>query len=377
MTRNGMRIRVPASGRTVGVTFARTTLEALIDQLPEGAIRIELEQGLAEAVTNGATAARETRLDARLSIESLSMVGWMMTGDHSRVAHGAIREGDFRFVETTGRRADSGWECGPPGAFDREPDGVRVLRGAAQAAVFSEVHCAYRMLAPTTDRAAAIAAAIALEIKWRAALPPKPIRPAAVPNPGIRSDQWPMFRRECDLAAYPEGAFLYGMARPTADTALGQGNVEDEKVAENDQGFHVSIYPCEAVLRPLRTFDPALNACRTSGMRWCVGTREAPRFGSDRRVLDGPYDLVAGSVWAAYSNAAPTPSWHVGGQINMPDPGPREAIALTSRDEALKAAMGIAMRYEVTEADADAKAMTIEAETVPVPDIEMNVPLAA
>lgn len=350
--KKGLNIRVPATGRTVNATIPFEMLDDLIGQLPEGPVRRQFEEARDTACTRRGTAGREGRLETPLSIESLSRVGWMLVGEHSRIAHGAIREGDFRHVDKPRHRNGGGWECGITGAFDRDPEGTVILRDAVQVGVFSEKHGVYLLLPPTTDRAAAIASAEALEREWRDALPTK-VQDGVGWGPGPH---------------YPEGAMSWRLPPPTAQGI--DSMHDDEAIYRGEDRRHVSIYQCEAVLRPARRIDRETNRPETFGMRWCIGRRSGTH-----NVLSGPYNLVVGAVWAVYTNAKPTPSWHVNSQVFMQDPSDVQMMGVLDRESALEAARIMAVRHGFIDGTADD--VTAAVAIAPLPQFNQDLPLAA
>lgn len=310
-----LRISVAASGRTASVTFPRDALAEIARGMAPGPMRTQIEQAVARADDYSGRTSDEARLETVLSIESLAQVGWMMTGDHSPLAYGAIRQGDFRRVELG---AGSGWEFGPPGAFDREPNGVPVLKDAVQAGVMSETHHAYRLLDPTVDQESAVDAAERLAAEWRSALPPKRKRPVGLDPDGCTRDalrhrvarqQWDSYYGDADMALLPDGARLSrGRERIWSGAGVLHTLPEDERphrVGTRPDGTSVTIYQFEAVLSPDVRVDPERGRGRTFGMAWAFGRRDHdPRFEPARghKPFDGPYHCVLGRVWTAVHN---------------------------------------------------------------------------
>lgn len=368
------RVKLAAAGRNVVATFPIERLRAILPSLPEGDERKLLEEALAKADERQVAQKREERKSRLLSIESVIPFGWMLTGDASTLAYGAIREGDFR------HEADGSWTFGPPGAFDREDDGVEVLRDAAQGGVMSEEHGVFRLEAPTRDRHEAIDAAIRLEADWRASLPARLAKPRMLLDggcfrlggKGMHRTEWYGYMREEDLADLPEGARIAsprGFYRPGFNW-----HVEDIVHGGEDRPV-ACVYRCDAILRPRHTYDETGGYHSfTLDHRWMAGAREYdPRY--DGRwtpaATDGPYDCLLGSVWVALHNdfAGRVPggvqlvTGRNTGTIEYPG---NDRFPLASRADAEAVAWNYAIALELVEGDRKPEPPTIAA-----PDFEV------
>lgn len=274
-------VKIGANGKRIVATFPVDRLRGLLASIPEGEDRTVLEEALAQADEIRATQAQENRLNTPLSIESLIPLGWMLAGEYSTLAYGAVRMGDFR------DEGDGHWAYGPAGAFDREDDGVRVMRGAIQAGVMSEKHAVYRLGEPTTNTKAALEQALAMEADWREQLSPK--------------------RNE--LADLPEGAIV-SPGRNLYGTHTYQWRIGDN-IYTSEIGVNVRQFECDAVLNACfigheLSLRGGTGIARTREYRWDIGRRaHDPKYDGTRkpRPLSGPYDCVLGKVWAATHNA--------------------------------------------------------------------------
>lgn len=329
-----IRVRVAQSGATVGLILPTERMDELLSALPEGELRDLLVVGRETAEERTRVMLREKRLETSLSPESLEMLGWNVIGEESQIAFAASRSGDFRMA-TVG--VDSGWEYGPVGAFDRDPEGTRIMRGAIQVGVFSQSQSAFRLLDPSFDAEAAISEIEALTRHWQQAVK------------GIGKPKHDVYdlRRAKAMLDLPEGARALACRFQHANSALQFSRMDDEILHGSDRTAHVSTYPCEAVLLPERTFDEGCGRALISGLKWCVGRRlrdDRYALRDDRDLLDGPYDVVMGSAWAVFTNAPNTRHGSGDGFIQVA--GPSDAI-VNSREGAVQEADDMAMRFGV------------------------------
>ena len=335
MAKSSIRTRVPASGATIGVTMPYQMLEAFTQTIQHGEVRTALEQALRIADENRAVSAVESRLDTILSIESLAPLGWMMVGEHSPIAYGAVRTGDFRLATCEGR---TGWEFGPSGAFDREGDDVVIMRGATQAGVMSEKHCAYHLAPPVQDRQTAVDGAAALEKVWRTTLPHKTT---------------PLWTRATHLAKLVGDVQVTSGARHIVRDISTMRRREDEMLRGRTGNVHV--FPYDARLASVTRYDGQRNLLSTTGMGWTFARyRRDPGDEHDVHLLDGPYDCLMAGVWAAASDAGYQSDALARETMNgQRPPRPLEHAPLADGDEALEAARNIAARIDATGARVD------------------------
>lgn len=324
------RVKAASDGRTVTAVYPTSVLRGLLRFMPGGAERTMLEAALAEADATRAAIAAEDALDAPLSIESLAPLGWMLVGEHSRIAYGAIREGDFR------HEADGTWTFGPPGAFDRTRGPQTILRAFAQPGVMSPLHGVYLLAPPAADRKAAIARAAAMEAEWRSKLPAKPQA-----SHGL-------------MDGMPEGARI-DEGRMGARPAWASANVGDvvRRSGEAADGvITVSMFRCDAVLRPVIVAGAGARTT-TTGHRWSVARREHdPRFDPPgaRRDLSGPRDCVVADVWAIVHNGSIDAEGQprmAHGATRFRDDAGREAFPLATADEAQAAVLRFAAQIGI------------------------------
>lgn len=353
-------------GDKVVVTFPTQRLRSIAATLPEGEDRTALLKAVDEAETLKSDIAREMRLETALSIESLSPLGWMIVGTHSSIAYGAIREGDFRLDEAEGRR---GWVHGPSGAFDREPEGTTIMRGAVQAGVMSESTAFYLLEEPTMDRTKAISQALSLETAWRAILPATSSRPEMLIRDAeqgftpIARTQWPHYytREEVGL---PDEARKAGIRMGVGNATL---PTERDGPIHSSGNIAIHMFHCDAMLRPEIVCDRLSTRISTRGMAWETSTS---RWNNRHPICDGPYDCVLGKVWAVLDatprrwNGGPTLcQTHNSGSADNRD---RQVFPLATREEALTAARNLAIREGALKGDE-----TQMPETIAVPEQTM------
>lgn len=328
-----IRIRVAPSGATVGMVLPRERMDELLNVLPEGELRDLLIAGTETADERARIISREKRLDTSLSHESLTIFGWELIGDESPIAFAAMRRGDFRCAVVDGV---AGWECGPSGAFDRDPEGTRIIHDAIQVGVFSERQIAFRLLDPTHDEGGAVTEIVELTRHWHQAL--KHMRR---PTHDIYDTE-----RAKALLELPEGARALRYHVRHGDAALRYARNEDEVLHGSRSMHHISIFPCEAVMRPSRTFDESCGRALFTGLTWCVGRREPdPRYAhhDGRSLLDGPCDIVMGSSWAVWTNK---PNGRLTRQGNLVDVAhPSDSVGIRTREEAIQEAADMAVRF--------------------------------
>lgn len=319
------------------ITFNNQQLEDIISHLPKGEYRHVFENALEAARAKKIKHDWQIRMNTNLSIESLAPLGWMMVGDHSPLAYGAIRDGDFRLDEVNGEK---GWVFGPSGAFDREDPETIVIRNATQACIMSELHQIYRALDPI-DRATAIRQAEELVIEWRANLPKK-VLPPKVMLPGrdgemeykFSREEWPNFYTKEILALFPEGAkSAYNQNTGRGPTIVAK--FSDEVLSDP---YRVYVYACDAEYSQIAHPDGQII-----GYGWHVRQRVLDYAqGYDRpQLMDGPYDCIIGKVWAAALQPGQKP--HNGrilvkGQIKYPDYSAGTCFPLETREKAMEAA---------------------------------------
>jgi hypothetical protein len=332
-----IRIRVAPSGATVGLVLPRERMDELLSVLPEGELRDLLIGGTETADERARIISHEKRLDTSLSHESLAVYGWDLIGDESPIAFAAMRRGDFRYAVAEGV---AGWECGPSGAFDRDPEGTRIMRGAVQVGVFSERQIAFRLLDPTHDADGAVAEIVALARHWHQAL--KHMRR---PSHEIYDTE-----RAKALLELPEGARALRYHVRHGDAALRYARDGDEVLHGSRSMHHVSIFPCEAVMRPSRRFDEACGRALFTGLTWCVGRREPdPRYAhhDGRSLLDGPCDIVMGSSWAVWTNKPNGGLTRRGNPVDVAHPS--DSVGMPTREEAVQQAADMAAIFGLTD----------------------------
>lgn len=326
------------------ITFNNQQLTDVISQLPDGEERRIFETALEAAREKKVNHDRQIRLNTNLSIESLTPIGWMMVGEHSPLAYGAIREGDFRLDEVNGEK---GWVFGPPGAFDREAAETIVMRNVTQAGVMSEVHQVYRVLDPV-DRETAIRQAGELEAEWRASLPKKSL-PAKVMFPGpdgemeyrFTREEWPNFYTEEIFARFPEGAkAAYSQNTGWAPSIAAKFN--DEVLSEP---YRVYVYECDAEYSVITKYSKIGR--EFAGYGWHVRERILDHVQGyyQRHLMSGPYDCIIGKVWVAALQPGQKPHNGrilVNGQIKYPDYSADTCFPLATREKAMEAALLLA-----------------------------------
>lgn len=369
------RVKFSNNGRNVVANFPIERLRTILPTLPPGEERQLLEAALLEADEAKALQAREARLAAPLSIESLIPLGWMLTGSHSSLAYGAVRQGDFR------QEDDGRWAYGPTGAFDREEEGTVVMRDAIQAGVMSEEHFVYRLLEPTTDSHTAIADAMGLEREWLRDLPRKCRKPRAMLEGGVFGHEakgmsrldWLRYMDKKDLEGLPEGARFSGgrqhyrpsdyFWRPT------------DVVHHSERNLTTSVFRCHAALRPVMVCMGSSIQLqnRTAEYRWTVVREYDPSYDGMRpRALTTPYDCVLGKVWAATHNGqlpwtqtAGMAQINTGGGGESTDRRDNQAFPLATKEEADIAANSFAVTLGIIEGEAGPLP-----ETIPAPEMD-------
>lgn len=320
------------------ITFNNQQLADIISKLPDGEERQVFETALEAAHEKKKIHDWQIRINTNLSIESLAPIGWMMVGEHSPLAYGAIREGDFRLDEVNGEK---GWVFGPPGAFDREDPETVVMRNVTQAGVMSEVHQIYRVLDPV-DRETAIRQAEELETEWRAKLPKKGLPPKVrLPGPDgemeyrFTREEWPNFYTEEIFALFPEGAkAAYNQNTGWAPVIAAKYN--DEVLSDP---YRVYVYECDAEYSDTRHHDGQITR-----YGWHVRQRilDHSQGYYERHLMSGPYDCIIGKVWAAVLQPGQKPHngrTMVNGQIKYPDYSENTCFPLETREKAMEAAL--------------------------------------
>lgn len=370
------KAKIGNNGRNIVVTFPIDRIRALLPTLPDGDERLLIETLITQADEARAAVAREDRLRKPLSIESLTPVGWMLTGTHSTLAYGAVRCGDFRL------ESDGTWAFGPPGAFEREADDVTIMQGAAQGGVMSEEHFVFRLLEPTTDLNAAIRGAIRLETEWRSELPRNRRKPKAMLEGGkygrLQSggsrDSWILDMEEADLEGLPEGARI--SPRREVYMPCDSGWRLKDVVMESAARVSITAFQCDAALRPMSICAGASISFdnRTHEYRWSVATREFdPGYDTRRpKPLTSPYDCVLGKVWAVSHNgridgqtAARLTRISLGNGTGSYDRPDNKAFPLATREDADVAVASFAVALGMTEGELVAMPAVI-----PEPDID-------
>lgn len=324
-----IRIRVAPSGATIGITMPSSRMDELLSSLPQGELRDLIVKARDEANGRMDLIRRDKLLTEGFTPESGALFGWSALTPGNDVAFAAMRQGDFRLVTIGGR---TGWECGPVGAFDRDASGATILRGAVQLGVFSDRQAAYRMLVPTQDASDIQEKAETLVAEWTA---------TTAKMPKARYDEGDPHRVKA-MAKLPQGARPIGVRPPTGYAALQFAHSQDELVAGERHAERVSIYPCHAVLRITRRFDPSCNQAFVVGTHWAVGRRDVEpdrhRMGPPA-PLDGPYDFVMGDVWAVWGQTSRS-SMPLGADIT-------ETVEAHDREEALEQAREMAARLGI------------------------------